>query len=169
MKLFDSRLPERFWTKVKFDATDPDGGCWLWQSTVHYKTGYGYFQVGRKNAQLAHRVAYRALVGPIHEETLDHLCRVKHCCNPAHLEPVSQRVNVQRAKALVTHCPQGHEYTPENLIPSRLARGCRACVICHRAIDAKRYAKVKALKARMLATQVVEPASQGVESADLSA
>lgn len=63
----------------------PDG-CWYWTGHLN-PDGYG-----------PHRRAYRLHVGPIPAGYhLDHLCGVRHCVNPAHLEPVTPRVNSQRA------------------------------------------------------------------------
>jgi hypothetical protein len=46
---------------------------------------------------LVHRDVYEQLVGPIPEGlVLDHLCRNRSCCNPAHLEPVTTAENVRR-------------------------------------------------------------------------
>jgi hypothetical protein len=87
-----------------------------------------YFE-GRPLA--AYRVAYILLVGPIPEGLqLDHLCRVASCVNPAHLEPVTQQENIRRQLAAITHCPKGHEYTPENTGHDR--HGGRYCRICSR-------------------------------------
>jgi len=66
---------------------------------------------------------------------LDHLCRVKHCCNPDHLEAVTHYTNLHRGASIQarnakkTHCKWGHEFTPENtyIIPSGAGRACRAC------------------------------------------
>lgn len=124
-------LPARFEAKV--ERTDT---CWLWMGAQNSR-GYGCWAV-QTVSQLAHRVAYEALVGPIPEGlTIDHLCRVKLCVNPAHLEPVTRRENIRRAaeQDRPTHCPQGHEYTPENTRvrvrtdASRpgLQRACKAC------------------------------------------
>lgn len=73
--------------------------CWVWQRG---RTGNGY---GQETARrLAHRVYYESLVGPIPKGMqLDHLCRVRHCVNPAHLEPVTNAVNSRRgARAKLT-------------------------------------------------------------------
>ncbi len=107
-------------------------GCWLWLGP---KRGpYGYIEItrrGRTTKYSTHRFAYESLVGPIPLGlTIDHLCRTKLCCNPSHLEPVTQAVNTSRAKALITHCPQGHGYTLEN---TRInVNGSRVCIICAR-------------------------------------
>jgi hypothetical protein len=73
----------RFLAKV--DKADE---CWLWTARKNYK-GYGMFRLGSR-VPYAHRVAYEHYVGPIPEGLqLDHICRVRHCVNPDHLEPVT--------------------------------------------------------------------------------
>lgn len=130
MNFLDSRLPERFWSKC---TPEPNSGCWLWLAFVHHD-GYGRFRFSSRMA-VAHRVAYAALVGEVPSGLqLDHLCRERSCCNPAHLEPVTQQVNILRGDAgaherLKTHCPHGHEYTEENtyMSPGRVHRDCKTC------------------------------------------
>ena len=108
-------------------------GCWLWTGRLDPK-GYGTVHVFGKS-QRAHRVVYELFVGPIPDGLeLDHLCRVRHCVNPDHLEPVDHKTNVLRGdgwgakNARKTHCVNGHEFTDEN---TRLridgSRDCRAC------------------------------------------
>lgn len=81
--------------------------CWLWQGT-RFRLGYGSFSVNGSPVS-AHRFAYEMFVGaiPVGLE-LDHLCRVRHCVNPSHLEPVTHQENMRRARRPV--CPRGHEY-----------------------------------------------------------
>lgn len=96
----DERLPSRFWARVTLDAC----GCWLWTGSTN-RGGYGNFShLGEVSA---HRSAFHALVGPIPAGMhLDHLCRVRSCCNPAHLEPVTNRENARRgAIARIPRCP----------------------------------------------------------------
>jgi hypothetical protein len=72
----------------------PDG-CWLWQGAL-YENGYASFWFDGKTGR-AHRFIYELLVGSIPEHLqLDHLCRVRHCVNPAHLEPVTNAENGMR-------------------------------------------------------------------------
>jgi hypothetical protein len=132
---FPPTPPElRFWPKV--DKTET---CWLW-TAGRSDTGYGTFSVGQGVKVGAHRWAYEALVGPVPEGLqLDHLCRVRHCVNPAHLEPVTQRENMRRGaghppftgarERAATHCPHGHPYDEENTYrnPRTGFRSCRAC------------------------------------------
>ena len=51
------------------------------------------------------------------------------CVNPGHIEAVTNQENVRRGAAAVTHCRNGHEFTPENtyLTPRDGYRQCRAC------------------------------------------
>jgi hypothetical protein len=118
---------DRFWAKV--DRTD---GCWLW-TAGRDGPGYGQLKVDEQTVK-AHRFSYELHVGPIPDGLeLDHLCRVRHCVNPAHLEPVTHAENCRRGTvgqnmATKTHCPQGHPYEGDNLAIDRNgSRRCRAC------------------------------------------
>jgi len=84
---------QRFWAKV--DKNGP-GGCWLW-TAARYPGGYGQFRANGKGGA-AHRFAYELLVGPIPEGLeVDHVCHVRHCVNPGHLQAVTRSVNMTRA------------------------------------------------------------------------
>lgn len=78
---------------------------------------------------IAHRVAYETWVGPIPDGlTIDHLCRNRLCIEPTHLEPVTNRENIQRGgNSLKTHCPQGHPYDEVNTASRNNRRYCRTC------------------------------------------
>src|SRR5258708_2755438 len=84
------------------------------------------------------RLIDQILIGPNpSDKQMDHLCRVRSCCNPLHLEPVTASENTRRGLPSVaaafhrakTHCPQGHPYTPENLYfrSNGRWRRCKAC------------------------------------------
>ncbi len=118
----------------------PDlGPCWLWLKGIDSSNGYARFRL-----EWAHRVSYKIHVGAIPEGlTIDHLCRVRHCVNPAHLEAVTRVENILRGtgwsgrNAQKTHCVHGHEFTPENtyLEPQWKGRGSgvmRRCKTCNR-------------------------------------
>ena len=124
---------DRFWAKV--NKTD---GCWRWTGYIT-REGYGRTATvvsGRRTTTMAHRLAYELLVGSIPDGLeLDHLCRVRNCVRPDHLEPVTGRVNRLRSpihfsalNAAKTHCKHGHEFTPENTRtrPGH-PRECRTC------------------------------------------
>lgn len=147
---------ERFWSRVR--KTD---GCWLWTGTFG-SAGYGMLsRGGGRGARSvgAHRAAYELMVGPIPAGLqIDHLCRVRACVNPAHLELVTVRENVLRGEGITarnkraTHCKRGHEFTPENthITP----RGGRKCLPCDRLFKAARDRKFyEKHKERVLAQQ----------------
>jgi len=135
---------ERFWAKV--DRRSPNE-CWLW-TAVQNGEGYGSFWVDGKKV-LAHRWAYEDQVGPIPEGLqLDHVrargCRNRNCVNPAHVEPVTQVVNIRRGDSgrvnaarmrAKTHCPKGHSYSGENLYVG--PGGIRRCRECKRSSNRK--------------------------------
>jgi len=128
-------------------ASLPDD-CVLWTGCVGTR-GYGLAGNGAGGNTTAHCVVYELAIGPIPAGlTLDHLCRQPLCVNPRHLEPVTNRVNTMRARALrqehdpETHCKHGHERTPENTrVRPCGKRECRACV---RAENTRRRATRKA-------------------------
>lgn len=130
------QLPDRFWDKV---YADPNSGCWLWGASCG-PTGYGQFWVGLAT-KLAHRVSYEAHIGPIPEGLeLDHLCRIRSCVNPDHLEAVTHKENMSRGKlATKIHCIRGHKFEGENLYV--MPTGKRVCKTCRRASDARRTRK----------------------------
>jgi len=70
-------------------------GCWHWGGLVGTH-GYGIIRTP-SGWRLAHRVYYERFVGPIPDGLqVDHLCRVRDCVNPEHLEPVTQAENIRR-------------------------------------------------------------------------
>lgn len=103
----------RFWAKV--DARS-ELGCWLWTG-AKTQAGYGVFTIGRDRTCYAHRWAYEYCIAPILSGlTIDHLCAVRACVNPWHMEPVEQSENSRRAirrayerrqsaRAFCPHCP----------------------------------------------------------------
>ncbi len=112
----------------------PDlGPCWLWTGSID-ADGYGCYLRDHS----AHRFAWEIANGPVPDGlVIDHLCRVRHCVNPAHMEPVTNAENILRGEcppavnARKTHCPRGHEFTTENtyVYPD----GRRECRECRRA------------------------------------
>lgn len=86
---------ERFMRKVE---VIPFVECWLWSAGID-GGGYGSFGDGIR-VVCAHRWLWEQTNGPIpHGMELDHLCRVRNCVRPSHLEPVTRRINVLRGMA----------------------------------------------------------------------
>ena len=123
---------ESLWKRI--DKTET---CWLWTG-AHSKTGYGFVSSwvnGESTCKPVHRYVYELLVGPIPSGLeLDHLCRVRNCVNPEHLEPVTHSENMRRSpinrgahQLKKTHCPQGHPYDEVNTYAYKGHRYCRAC------------------------------------------
>jgi hypothetical protein len=114
-------------------------GCWLWVREG-YKAGYGKIGL-RGKSWIAHRLIYELVAGPISEGyVVDHLCRTPHCCNPAHLEAVTNAENTRRGRrprgkkhyhGRKTHCKYGHPFSGDNLslryTPDGVKRVCRQC------------------------------------------
>lgn len=122
---------QSFWAKA---SPEPNSGCWLWLGATN-RGGYGVISIGNSKARLAHRFGFELLQGAVPDGLeLDHLCRVRSCVNPAHLEPVSRRENTLRGEspsvmvAKMGHCKRGHPFGGDNLyIRKSGKRECRAC------------------------------------------
>lgn len=124
-------LAERFATKI--DRTE--GGCWLWLGYVD-AAGYGRIRLGGRGEPVgyAHRVSYEQHVGPVPDgHELDHLCRVRRCVCPTHLDPVPHVVNFARGAHLsaVTvrsdRCKRDHPFAANAYVSPTGRRSCRAC------------------------------------------
>lgn len=121
--------------------------CWLWRGGLN-RGGYAQFQVGGRGSPqpLAHRWNYERHVAPIPDGwQVDHLCKVRHCVNPAHLEAVPHAVNNARSdspsalNARMVLCKRGlHELAGDNLVACFKARGVRRCRACYNAYQRER-------------------------------
>lgn len=136
---------ERVWSAIDSSVD----GCWVWSRGTNNR-GYGVIWFdGRK--QLAHRVIYTMVVGPIPDGmVIDHLCRNTRCVRPDHLEAVTQLVNIARGysppnlNSRKTHCPAGHAYTESNTRYNK--HGYRECRECKRRRNREAKARRKAAR-----------------------
>lgn len=124
---------ERFDARVDKSA-GPDG-CWPWKAGRN-PADYGvFYDKGKKH------IAHRWLLGEIRGEHLSwpgergcHKCDNPPCCNPAHLyigDALSNTADAMERSGYDwtrTHCPAGHEYTPENTyMHPTSGKRCRSC------------------------------------------
>lgn len=135
-------------------------GCWIWVGSID-RNGYGFKYCERKRSSVgAHRLVYRHLVGEIKSECLDHLCRVRACVNPVHLEEVTKSENTKRGFGIAilnkmkTHCVNGHVLSEEKTYKTtRKGKTWRRCVSCTSIRGKIRRDKIKARNNEITATK----------------
>lgn len=142
----DLKTLARLFSKIKVSTTNFYKGvpCWEWQAGKD-KDGYGKTVLNKKHWRV-HRLFYTIFIQKIPSNLVsDHLCRVRNCVNPAHIEPVTQKVNTLRGEAVTAknaqkiNCPQGHPLNEDNLVNMKNGRMCKKCANAH----SRRYHKLK--------------------------
>jgi hypothetical protein len=126
-RTFEDKI-KLFWERVEKTET-----CWIWTGSMN-GNGYGKIHINKKKVY-AHRLSHELFIGKILEGLqVDHLCFVKNCVNPDHLEAVTPYVNNMRSKSQAalnlrkTHCLNGHLLEGYNLMPNKKnTRQCRSC------------------------------------------
>lgn len=81
-----------------FKYAEITDACWLWRGCVDRK-GYGRFTLtlpdGSRRFTRVHRVSYELFIGPLEsDDQVDHVCEVRACFNPAHLQKCTLLENV---------------------------------------------------------------------------
>ena len=113
---------------------DPEE-CWLWTAGLTAR-GYGKC-LDTIYGRIAHRVLYQMIHGVLDSAIeLHHTCKVKRCCNPLHLVPLTQKEHAKEhpltplfaAKVAQTHCLRGHPFDATNTY--RTSKGGRMCLQC---------------------------------------
>jgi len=126
----------------------PGSRCWHYCGIIS-DLGYGIVKIGGRRTRV-HRIVYEYYVGPIPAGlTINHLCHVRHCVNPDHMEVVTLRENLsgwRSGNRIKTHCPHGHPYDEANTrwyaqkVPGRaLGRMCKTCERARCKIRQRRY------------------------------
>lgn len=138
MSEYQSTAIARFWAKIQISETKTFDGtpCWEWTGCIH-PLGYGQFRPdgrrkenGGKPQTSPHRFAYEHFVGDIPaDKEVDHLCNVKHCANPRHLELVTRQVNLERRNRRYSRMCHKHN---EEKVPVGAKRSKLACKSCGR-------------------------------------
>lgn len=124
----DLPIERRLWSR----GERVESGCLIWTGFKN-RDGYGLIRFDGRTTR-THRVAYILTFGPIPDGfEIDHLCRVRDCMEPTHLEAVPHLVNVRRGIAGInsksrTHCVHGHPFDAKNTTVTQDGRRrCRAC------------------------------------------
>lgn len=140
----DGDLLRRFAEKYEVS----EDGCWLWTGAT-IRGGYGQMKAWGRH-ETAHRIAYRLFVGPIPKGLeMEHLCRVRNCVNPEHVEPVTHAENMARSskgRDQNPNCPNGHPYVNGSWVwrsQKNRPTPWRTCLICEKAGNRRKYAKTK--------------------------
>lgn len=123
-------------------AVRTDSGCLIWPGSKTLN-GYGEASINGKRGRV-HRLVYEHYNGPV-PEGMDvcHTCDTRACIEPSHLWVGTRKQNMEDCLAKKrhdsmkrTHCPRGHEYTPETTRwkpPSKeRPAGARECAVCNR-------------------------------------
>ena len=142
---FDESAIRRFKERI---MPEPMSGCILWLGEID-PNGYGTHNRRSKTFK-AHKFSYELYKGPVPKGLeLDHLCRVRSCVNPDHLEPVTKAENIRRSHKFprlnktATQCAYGHSYL-DDTVKLRFDgrnKGGRRCLICTKIQNKKRSEK----------------------------
>ena len=127
-------VKKQLWAHTKIKKGPLNTKCWVWTGCKN-KDGYGRVRVKGK-AQSVHVVGYTEYKGPLPPgQERDHLCRVRACWRPIHIEPVTHQINMARGInqfVFKSRCLRGHLFNIKNTYwrkdrRGRLGRTCKRC------------------------------------------
>lgn len=101
--------------------------CWYWTGYIG-RHGYGSFRLDGKRIN-AHRASYILFKGvPPEGHEIDHLCRIRKCVRPDHLEAVTRQENRQRVVSPPEryHYDKDHPFNAIHLKQGPICGTCRA-------------------------------------------
>jgi hypothetical protein len=134
-------LPESLPRHIRRNIAAGPGDCWLWTRSKS-DDGYGWASLNNKTYQ-AHVLLYKLLRGVTPSGLLlDHLCRIRHCVNPNHLEPVTYLENLLRSPLTPAGrmtCVKGHAF-----VHNGHQRRCPVCLAEYN--EATREARIAYLR-----------------------
>lgn len=151
--------------------------CWLHEVRTN-KDGYGVKDIDGTD-KFMHHLTYQACFPKEYQAfmemrdhahlEIDHLCRVRNCCNPWHLEIVTKSENQRRSQspaginARKTICKHGHPLTSENLIQSELKKGRRVCRLCYEVRLAEQRLKRGKVQRKQVVTKKITPQMETID------
>lgn len=91
-------MPEES-ASAALETNNERGPCWFFRSADCLWEYATFIRPSGQGAVTAHLWIYELLHGPIAKGLrVDHLCEIKRCVNPDHLEAVTNAENVKRSK-----------------------------------------------------------------------
>ena len=137
-----------FWEHINVMPDD----CWQWEGARH--EGYGMMTFDNGKRGYAHLWAHEHFIGPRPEGLVaDHVCHQppcaggilcvhRRCCNPAHIEFVTNAENFARSarrwESSGLTCKHNHLWSENTRI---LSDGRKQCIACQNARSLRAYYK----------------------------